>query len=222
MNSKADATRPQSETMDGIYRFQRHIYDVTRRYYLLGRDDLLAGLAVPAGGSVLEIGCGTGRNLVGVARRFPSAKLFGLDISEEMLKSAGSAMVRHDCLNRTRLACADATDFSAQDLFGQPTFDRVFFSYTLSMIPNWQLAVENALNCLGPGGQLHVVDFGQGDGLPKTFRRGLFAWLRIFHVSPRDQLASHSRHLAATKAMVFSHKSRFRDYTWQIKITKVT
>ncbi|NDH95685.1 MAG: SAM-dependent methyltransferase, partial [Planctomycetia bacterium] len=27
--------------MDSMYRFTRHIYDFTRRYYLLGRDRLL-------------------------------------------------------------------------------------------------------------------------------------------------------------------------------------
>ena len=49
----------------GIY------YDASRRYYLLGRDRLLDQLAPPPGGSILEIGCGTGRNLIGAARRYP-------------------------------------------------------------------------------------------------------------------------------------------------------
>ena len=38
--------------MDRIYRYQRYIYDLTRKYYLLGRDRLIAGLNVPEGGSV--------------------------------------------------------------------------------------------------------------------------------------------------------------------------
>ncbi|TIQ66810.1 MAG: SAM-dependent methyltransferase, partial [Mesorhizobium sp.] len=33
--------------MDGVYRWQRHIYDLTRKYYLLGRDRLISGLEVP-------------------------------------------------------------------------------------------------------------------------------------------------------------------------------
>ena len=37
--------------MDGTYRWQRHIYDITRKYYLLGRDGLIADLAPPSGGS---------------------------------------------------------------------------------------------------------------------------------------------------------------------------
>jgi len=67
--------------MDGIYRYQRYIYDATRKYYLLGRDLLLDELRPPMGGTVLEIGCGTGRNLILAARRYPSARLYGFDIS---------------------------------------------------------------------------------------------------------------------------------------------
>ena len=71
--------------MDRMYRRQRHIYDATRKFYLLGRDDAIAALAPGPGEAVLEIGCGTGRNLIAVARRFPQAQVFGLDVSSEML-----------------------------------------------------------------------------------------------------------------------------------------
>ena len=64
----AEATR----RMNRMYRWQRHIYDGTRRYYLLGRDRMIAGLQPVAGASVLEIGCGTGRNLVLAARLYPA------------------------------------------------------------------------------------------------------------------------------------------------------
>ena len=63
--------------MDGIYRYQRYVYDATRKYYLLGRDRMLDDLQPPADGSILEIGCGTGRNLVLAARRYPIARLYG-------------------------------------------------------------------------------------------------------------------------------------------------
>ncbi len=63
--------RLRAEAMDGIYRWQRWIYDLTRKYYLLGRDRLIADLDAADGASVLEIGWGTGRNLVAAARRYP-------------------------------------------------------------------------------------------------------------------------------------------------------
>ena len=52
-----------TDRMNRMYRRQRHIYDGTRRYYLLGRDPLIAKLKPEAGANVLEVGCGTGRNL---------------------------------------------------------------------------------------------------------------------------------------------------------------
>ena len=53
--------------MDRMYRMQRYFYDVTRKYYLLGRDQLLEQMEVRAGEHVLEIGCGTARNLIALA-----------------------------------------------------------------------------------------------------------------------------------------------------------
>ena len=121
-----------------MYRLQRHIYDASRRYYLLGRDRLIADLDVPDGGSVLEVGCGTGRNLVATARRYPTARVFGFDISTEMLKNAASSIARHKLGARVTIAQGDALDFDAGKVFGVTSFDRVYFSYTLSMIPDWR------------------------------------------------------------------------------------
>ncbi len=74
--------------MDGMYRRQRHIYDLSRKFYLLGRDEAIARLRPAPGDRVLEIACGTGRNLVKLAQVYPDARLFGLDVSREMLATA--------------------------------------------------------------------------------------------------------------------------------------
>ena len=147
--------------MDGTYRWQRHIYDITRKYYLLGRDGLIADLAPPHGGSVLEIGCGTGRNLIAVGKVWPHARLYGVDISQAMLDTAQLSVERVGMARCVRLAQGDAVDFDPMALFGQATFDRVFISYALSMIPQWEAALAQAARCVAPGGRLEVVDFGQ-------------------------------------------------------------
>ncbi|TGP83804.1 class I SAM-dependent methyltransferase, partial [bacterium M00.F.Ca.ET.222.01.1.1] len=92
-----------AELMDGVYRWQRHIYDLTRKYYLLGRDRLISGLDVPPGGTVLELGCGTGRNIILAACRYPEARFFGLDISAEMLETASAAIARENLSARVTL-----------------------------------------------------------------------------------------------------------------------
>ena len=80
-----------AQHMDAIYRYQRYVYDATRKFYLLGRDRLIDELAPPPGGRVLEIACGTGRNLIAAARRYPGARFYGFDISPAMLDTARAA-----------------------------------------------------------------------------------------------------------------------------------
>jgi S-adenosylmethionine-diacylgycerolhomoserine-N-methlytransferase len=177
-----------AELMDRIYRRQRHLYDFTRKYYLLGRDRLIHRLSPPAGSRVLEIGCGTARNLVVAAHTYPDVHFFGIDISTEMLETARSVVEREGLAPYVRLARADAMTFDPALLFGVPGFSRIFMSYTLSMMPGWQAVLARALGWLAPGGELHIVDFGGQERLPGWFRAGLRSWLGLFHVEPRDAL----------------------------------
>lgn len=193
--------------MDGVYRHQRRVYDLTRAWYLLGRDRLIDGLAPPPGGSVLEIACGTGRNLDLIGRRHASVRLYGLDISAQMLASAQAKLRR-----RARLARADACAFDPVTLFDEPGFDRVVLSYSLSMIPDWRGALGAALAAVAPGGELHVVDFGSQARLPRWFRRGLRAWLARFHVTPRDELRAELGRLAEATGATLRWESLHRDY----------
>lgn len=182
--------------MDGVYRYQRHIYDLTRKYYLLGRDGLIADLDPPAGGAVLEIGCGTGRNLIAVGKAWPQTRLYGVDISEAMLATARMSVAKAGMGDRAVLAQGDACGFDAEALFGRARFERVFISYALSMIPRWEEALAQAARCVAPGGRLEIVDFGQQDHLPAVWKRALFGWLARFHVSPRQELAPVIERLA--------------------------
>src|ERR1700759_5581300 len=135
-----------TERMNRMYRWQRHIYDGTRRYYLLGRDQMIANLKPAPAANVLEIGCGTGRNLVLAARLFPEARWFGIDVSTEMLTSAITSISRRGLSSRIRVAHGDATAFDPELLFGIPSFDHVMISYSLSMIPNWSRVLEAAIS----------------------------------------------------------------------------
>lgn len=191
MYSKAEqATRPLSapDAMDRMYRHQRFVYDATRKFYLLGRDRLIRGLKPGTGHHVLELGCGTGRNLVLAAKRYPAARFYGLDISEAMLRTARSSIERAGGSDRIAVAAGDATAFDAELLFERARFDRVFISYSLSMIPSWRLVIARAIALLAPGGELHVVDFGDQRRLPRWFGRALLRWLALFHVTPRNDL----------------------------------
>jgi S-adenosylmethionine-diacylgycerolhomoserine-N-methlytransferase len=157
---------------------------LTRRPYLLGRAALIRSLQPPAGGHVLEVGCGTAWNLIRAADRYPDARFYGLDVSSAMLATARRSIARAGLAQRIVVAQADATSFEPIELFGRAAFDRVFFSYALSMIPDWRGAVARTLDVLTMDGALHIVDFGQCEELPAAFRRLLFAWLARFSVTP--------------------------------------
>ena len=207
-----------ADLMDNIYRGQRHIYDLTRKYYLLGRDRLIREMDMPDGGTVLEIGCGTGRNLAVIGKVWPECKLYGLDISDEMLKSAAQNLVRADIDGRARLAQGDAAKFSALNLFGRSRFDRIVFSYTLSMIPDWQGALRHALPLLSAQGSIHIVDFGTQEAMPAWFRTILLDWLLQFHVEPRNDLANFAAQLAEEAQKPRKMSRLYRDYTQLIII----
>ncbi|WP_338465986.1 class I SAM-dependent methyltransferase [Novosphingobium sp. ZN18A2] len=183
MTAAEGARATHAAAMDAQYRYQRHLYDLTRKYYLFGRDRLIRELDCKPGDKVLEIACGTGRNLAKVARQWPGVSLYGLDISAEMLKSAQAALGEE-----ARLALGDATGFDAAGLLGHARFDRVFISFAVSMIPDWQKAVDHAAALVAPGGSLSVVDFGDMDGLWPVAQTALGAWLAKFHVTPRADL----------------------------------
>jgi S-adenosylmethionine-diacylgycerolhomoserine-N-methlytransferase len=172
--------------MDRVYRRQRHLYDFTRKYYLFGRDRLIRGLNLGPGERLVEIGCGTGRNLIAIARAYPQARLFGLDASAAMLETASLQVRRAGLGDRITLVQGLAENFSPRD-FGEDGFENALFSYSLSMIPDWRGALECAQAALTAHGRVHIVDFGDLAGFPSFPRRLMRGWLAHFHVSPRTE-----------------------------------
>ncbi len=204
--------------MDSIYRWQRHIYDLTRKYYLFGRDRMLRELDLSGRGqgqAVLEIGCGTGRNLALVRRRWPDAVLYGIDISAEMLKSA-----RKTLGDQAVLALADASAFDAATVLGCTRFDRIVMPYCTSMIPAWDAAIAHACPLLARGGSLHIVDFGDMAGLPGALRAALRRWLGQFHVTPRTTLAATALGLARAHGLGCRTEAGLGGYYQAITLTR--
>lgn len=182
--------------MDRIYRPQRHIYDLTRKFFLFGRDGLLAAMKPAAGDNILEVGCGTARNLIILARQNPRVNLFGLDASQQMLETAAAKLSRRNLGSRIKLAhgCAQALD--ARAMFGiQKPFDAIVFSYSLSMIPPWCESLDAAIAALKAGGTIHIVDFYDQGSWPRWFRALLSGWIALFGVHFRPELVDRLREL---------------------------
>jgi S-adenosylmethionine-diacylgycerolhomoserine-N-methlytransferase len=177
----------QCVKMDRMYGWQRHIYDLTRKFYLLGRDRLLRELPVADGDYVLEVACGTGRNLARLNRQHPGLHLYGLDASRQMLHTAARklgdmAVLRHSL----------AESFHYRDTFGlAKPFDCMFLSYGLTMMPCWREALECCLGSLKPGGHFWIIDFWDQAELPPSIQRGLQRWLSAFGVSFNAGMLDH-------------------------------
>ena len=217
-----DATQPGEamRRMNRMYRLQRHVYDATRLYYLLGRDRMIANLRPANGANVLEIGCGTARNLVHAARLYPNAQFFGIDVSTEMLTSAIAAISRAGLAGRIKVAHGDATAVHPQKLFAVASFDHMMISYSLSMIPDWRGVLKAATDNLKPGGRLHVVDFGNQERLPVIVRVLLKRWLAMFDVTPRDDLKLELLAIAETCGADLVFERPFRGYAQYAVLTR--
>jgi S-adenosylmethionine-diacylgycerolhomoserine-N-methlytransferase len=194
--------------MDRVYRPQRHIYDLTRKYYLLGRDQLIEGLALQPGSTLIEVGCGTGRNLIAIARLYPQARLLGLDASEAMLEMARVKVREAGLEDRILLRHGLAEELSPS-AFGLESFDHVLFSYSLSMVPDWRGALSAAIAALSVNGRWYVVDFADLKGLGFLARGVLMAWLRLFHVNPRVEFLKELEDLSAGTGELTLLKGRY-------------
>lgn len=198
--------------MDGTYSLQRHVYDATRPFFLFGRDRLVDALDAPPGATILEVGCGTARNLIRAARRWPGTRLYGLDISSAMLETARRSVGRNALSDRIRLSHGDAGALDVGTLFNLADVDRIYFSYTLSMMPPWREAIRRAARSLSPGGSVHILDFGQYERLPSMLRHAHFAALATSHVHPRADMREVLDEIASDLDLQVESACLYRGY----------
>jgi S-adenosylmethionine-diacylgycerolhomoserine-N-methlytransferase len=193
-----DDSRHQ-ERMDRRYRYQRHIFDLSRKFILFGRERAIAALRLGEARAVLEIGCGTGRNLELMAAAHPALRLTGVDISEEMLKSARARVARAGIDERVTLRHGDATTLEGKA-------PRILMSYSLSMVPDWRRALAVAIDTLEPGGILAIVDFGNFGGLPDWLAEACIEVLARQDAPPCLELPQELRRHASSRALSVHHE----------------
>lgn len=171
------AKEEQRAFLDKFYGWSGPIYDITRRYWLLGREHALERLYAQPWSRLVEIGPGTGRNLEKLHQRRPYALLGGVEPSRAMLRRA-----QRRC-PYARLVEGFAEDGQYAELLDAPP-ERVFFSYCLSMVQDPEAALQNALDQVAPGGRVVVTDFGDLGRILEPARSALKRWLDAFHVRP--------------------------------------
>ena len=155
--SSQKSVAEQSSAMQQYYRFQSKIYDLTRWAFLFGRRSILNHIPFNRMDvfTCLEVGCGTGHNLVSLATMYPNARITGMDVSRDMYEIALEKMLPFG--DRVKL---QNRPYHFNDRTREGQVDVILFSYALTMInPQWSDLLQRAYLDLKHGGRILVVDF---------------------------------------------------------------
>jgi ubiquinone/menaquinone biosynthesis C-methylase UbiE len=137
------------------------------------REAGLAKLAAAQGEHMLEIGFGTGHCLAELAKAVgPAGKVFGIDISENMVSIARELMEKEQVADRVEVQRGDAEvlPYSANSM------DAIFMSFTLELFDTPEIpgVLAQCKRILRPGGRIVVV------GVSKEGKQGMiikaFEW----------------------------------------------
>jgi S-adenosylmethionine-diacylgycerolhomoserine-N-methlytransferase len=162
-----------AERLSGFYGPQASHYDRVRERMLHGRAELLAALAPQPGERLVELGAGTGRNLEYLGAQIDALEQVWLvDLCPPLLARARE---RFATRARVHTVEADATAWQPP----QPV-DIVLCAYSLTMIPDWFAAIDNAYEMLAPGGRIGVVDFHVARAHPAVGRTRHGVFTRTF------------------------------------------
>ncbi|HET6485246.1 MAG TPA: class I SAM-dependent methyltransferase [Spirochaetia bacterium] len=141
-----------ADGLNAFYGPQARVYDHFRDRLLPGRQALMTALPLTNGARAVDLGAGTARHWLFVEERLGAlARLDLVDLCGPLLQVAAD---RFRARGNVATHLADAETFRA----GAPV-DVVVFSYSLTMMEDWQAAVRNACGQLRPDGVVAVVDF---------------------------------------------------------------
>ncbi len=155
MVAKPVRGRDHEARLESFYSGQAAGYDDFRRRLLQGREAMYRSIPVPDGGVWVDLGGGTGANLEPIGGELHRAsKVYLVDLCDSLLSVARNRCEARGWKN-VEAVHADATLFRP----AEGCADVVTFSYSLTMIPDWYAAIDNALAMLWPGGTIGVTDF---------------------------------------------------------------
>jgi len=161
--------------------YVRRRYDRIARYFVFFewlfllprgiRSRAVARMEVRPGDRVLEVGCGTGRNLGPIVDAVGTdGTVYGVDLSDGMLAEA-SALCRRSGWRNVTLLHADATDYTLPC-----RVDGVIFSLSYAVIPRHREALRHAWSQLRSGGWLVIMDARVPSGTAGKLLRPFVFW----------------------------------------------
>ena len=143
--------RMQAEAIRRSYRRWAPIYDLTFGRITQGGRILAARHVNALGGSVLEVGIGTG-----LALEFyqPHVSVTGIDLSDDMLREARAKVAKRGLRNVAGLHQMDATQVALPDA----SFDHVAAMHIMSVVPDPEAVLAEMVRLCRPGGSVLIAN----------------------------------------------------------------
>jgi S-adenosylmethionine-diacylgycerolhomoserine-N-methlytransferase len=148
--------KTHAQRMESFYSGQAEGYDEFRKRLLHGREEVYQDIGNRSEGGVwVDFGGGTGANLEFIGPSISKfQKVYVVDLADSLLSIVQKRAERNQW-TQVEAVTGDATVWKPQE----GSVDVVTFSYSLTMIPDWFAAIDNALRILRPGGLIGVIDF---------------------------------------------------------------
>ncbi len=153
-----EEARAAYNRLSGVYDLLAHPFE--KKYKQRGLDLLNAR----SGEAILEIGFGTGNNLLSIARAVgKQGKVQGIDIADEMVKVARKKLEEEGLSGIVELRRGDATVLP----YEKKSFDAIFMSFVLELFDNPDIptVLAECRRVLRPGGRLVNVSLKKADTL---------------------------------------------------------
>jgi len=159
-------TELDKDTIEKAYARWAPVYDlVFGAVFEQGRHAAIAA-AERIGGRILEVGVGTGISLPYYSA---DVRLYGVDISEPMLRKAQQRVNELGLKNVEALAVMDAEHLD----FPDASFDAIVAQYVITTVPHPEATLDEFARVVKPGGEIILVS---RVGAEAGMRRALERW----------------------------------------------
>lgn len=175
----------RKDAVRDLYRERAGSYDIAANlYYLIGfrevkyREMAISALRLKPGGTVVEIGCGTGLNFQYVLQSIgKTGRLIGVDLTDAMLEKAKSRVEKNGWGN-VHLVQSDAAKYAFSS-----GINGIYSTFALTLVPEYEEIIERASHALAAGGRFVVLDLRKPERYPTWIIKLGVAITRPFGVS---------------------------------------
>jgi ubiquinone/menaquinone biosynthesis C-methylase UbiE len=162
-----------SKRVQRLYDVLSYVYDFVTLYEIGPKKKALEIARINNDFRILEVGFGTGKTTLKLAKKLDNGLICGLDISSKMTNKALEQIKSHDLTEKVNLFLGDAGSIP----FASSSFDLIFSSYMLDLIdtPILPIVLSEFRRVLKPDGQLIIISLSKGSKWYNNMH--LYEWL---------------------------------------------